>query len=177
MRNHVPSTWLRAGLTLALVGTIWLVTASKAASISQSAVRQLPFSLEGSAEEGSVIGYGRWVRTTTDQRSSVPVLNAAQISCSRSAGTCLEAIAELHSDLDPLFRGATGGGFLLTVDTTEFKITEWSRSTIKALAQPRAADIELRLSLLDRAVVRTSIETGARGATGANTTPEVWTLK
>jgi hypothetical protein len=100
-----------------------------------------------------------------------------EISCSRSQGTCVEAVAGLHSSLDPLFREVTGGRLLLTSEMTHFAILEWSPSTIRAVARPRAADIEIRLSLPERTVVRTTTETNARGATGANPTPEVWKLE
>jgi hypothetical protein len=146
-------------------------------SVKQSDVRRLPFSLDGHPQDGFVSASGHWVRTTSRQRSGVPVLNAVQIVCSRNQGTCIEAVAGLHSDLDPLFREATGGGLLLTSEITEFSIHEWSALAIRATAQPRAADIELRISMPEKTVSRTAIETGARGASGADPTPEVWSLE
>jgi hypothetical protein len=50
----------------------------------------------------------------------------------------------------------------------EFRILEWSESLVVARAEPRAADIELRISLIDRAAERTLRETGARGAQGSH---------
>lgn len=140
-------------------------------------MRRLPFSLAGQPQDGFVSMSGRWARVTDSQRSALPLLNAVQIVCSRNQGTCIEAVAGLHSDLDPLFREATGGGLLLTSEVTEFSIREWSASAIKAIAQPRVADIELRISMPEKTVSRTAIETSTRGASGADPTPEVWRLE
>jgi hypothetical protein len=49
-----------------------------------------------------------------------------------------------------------------------FRVIEWTATTIIAQAELRAADIHLRISLADESAERTSRETAARGAQGAN---------
>jgi hypothetical protein len=50
----------------------------------------------------------------------------------------------------------------------QFRVIEWTGTTITARAEPRAADIDLRISFADRSAERTSRETESRGAKGAN---------
>ncbi len=164
-------------LTVAAACLACVLAACAPGLIKEADVRRLPFSLLGDAQNGVVSASGRWTRATSHQRSAVATLNAVEIVCSQQRRTCVEALAGLHSRLDPMFREATRGGLLLTSEMTEFSVVEWSSSTIRALAQPRAADIELRISLAERDVVRTATETSARGATGADPTPEVWKLE
>jgi hypothetical protein len=49
-----------------------------------------------------------------------------------------------------------------------FRVVEWTGTTIIARAEPRAADIDLRISLSERSAERTSRETSSRGAQDAN---------
>jgi hypothetical protein len=46
----------------------------------------------------------------------------------------------------------------------QFRVIEWTATTITARAEPRAADIDFRISLADESAERTSRETSARGA-------------
>jgi len=60
----------------------------------------------------------------------------------------------------------------------EFRVLEWPQNSIVARAQPRAADVDLRISLVDKTAERTSRETAARGAKGANPTGvHLWRLE
>lgn len=82
----------------------------------------------------------------------------------------------LYSGLDEDVRGE-GYGNVLMVSTHEYEIVEWSRTVVVAVERPRAADIELRVSLEHKTAERTVRETGARGATGASPVPKRWVLQ
>ncbi|MEO8099532.1 MAG: hypothetical protein ABI811_17675 [Acidobacteriota bacterium] len=51
---------------------------------------------------------------------------------------------------------------------TEFKITEWTETLVRAVAQTRVADLELRISIPDESAERTVRETRARGVASSN---------
>jgi hypothetical protein len=60
----------------------------------------------------------------------------------------------------------------------EFHVVDWSHDVIVARAESRAADIDLRISLVDRTAERTSRETAARGASQAKAEElHVWRLE
>jgi len=169
---------MRLTLMALAVAGLHLVAACTPGAVQLSAIRSMPYSFSGRAEDGHIIAMGCWVATANEQRSAVATLNAAYLVCDRAEGRCTEALANLHSTLDPMYRRTYGPGEgpLLSSDITEFRVTHWAPAEIRALSQPRAADIEIRISPVEKAVVRMATETGARGATGANPTPQVWRL-
>ena len=57
---------------------------------------------------------------------------------------------------------------MLEPQKEQFRVIEWTGTTIAARAEPRAADIDLRISLTNRTAERSSRETAARGAQGGN---------
>jgi hypothetical protein len=60
----------------------------------------------------------------------------------------------------------------------EFRVLEWSQTKIVARAEPRVADIDIRISLIDHSAERTSRETEVRGAIGADPLSiEQWILE
>lgn len=50
----------------------------------------------------------------------------------------------------------------------QFRVIEWTGTTITARAEPRAADIDLRISFADHSAEKASRKTESRGAKGAN---------
>jgi hypothetical protein len=138
----------------------------------------MPYSYWGTAADGQIIAAGCWIATARDPHSVVPVVNAAQVICDRQEGRCTEALASLHSALDANYRKSFGSGqhALLVAEITEYPVVEWSPTAIRALAEPRAADIEIRISPAEEVVIRVATETSARGAVGADPTPQVWKL-
>lgn len=176
--RHADRVWKEPLPLVAVVAAgLQLAAACTPGAARLSEIRSMPYSLSGKAEHGSIVAMGCWV-PTANERSAVATLNAAHLVCDRAQGRCTEALANLHSTLDPMYRETFGRGErpLLTSDITEFRITQWSPTEIRALSRPRAADVEIRVSLVEKAVVRVATETSARGAAGANPTPQVWRL-
>jgi hypothetical protein len=86
---------------------------------------------------------------------------------------CRETIALLYSELD---KWHNSGG-LLAINFEEYEVVSWSPSQVVAIAKPRAADLELRISVEHESAERTYRETEARGAKGASPIPVRWVLK
>lgn len=119
---------------------------------------------------------GSWRLTSQNPSLEVPAVNSVRIECDRASRTCNEYIAKFaqHSD-DPLVDVQHP---YLWLGKEQYEVKEWTSSTLTARAQPRAGDIDLRLSLVDKSAERLSRETGARGAQGANPSAvSHWTLK
>lgn len=140
-------------------------------------VRTLPKSVVLTGQDGKMLVVnGRWAVKTAPERSSLPSANAVQVVCSRSARTCTEILALLYTAADNAM--PTQGGNSLQVLTQEYSIVEWTGSTVVARAAPRAADLEIRVSLVDNSAERIARETGARR--GTKTDPrnvEHWVLE
>jgi hypothetical protein len=123
-----------------------------------------------------VIIEGTWRIATGGPSVEVPNANSVRVECHRSLRTCIEHIAKLiqpSDDASGLVKQPT-----LFVIKEEFRVLEWSQKAIIARAQPRAADIDLRISLVDRTAQRTSRETAARGAESGNPTAiHLWRLE
>ncbi len=113
-----------------------------------------------------VVLQGTWRRTSQQPTVEVPYLNSVRIECDRGARMCNEYIAKfIQKRDDPL--GAVERPYLFLMKE-QFRVIEWTGTAITARAEPRAADIDLRISLTDRTAERVSRETAARGAQGAN---------
>jgi hypothetical protein len=129
------------------------------------------------AQSGEVVIIeGTWRNVTGGPSVEVPRANSVRLECRRSLMTCIEHIAKLIQPSDD------SSGFVkqptLFVMKEEFRVLEWSQTALVARAQPRAADMDLRISLVDRTAQRTSRETAARGAEGANPTAiHLWRLE
>jgi hypothetical protein len=92
----------------------------------------------------------------------VPHVNSVRIECDRAARICNEYVAKfIQKSDDPI--GAVERPSLLLMKE-QFRVIEWTDTTISGRAEPRAADIDLRISLADRTAERTSRETASRGA-------------
>jgi len=78
--------------------------------------------------------------------------------------TCTETIALLFGPDDKTPDGVSR----LFLQTNDYKVIEWSSTTIVARENAPVADIELRISLADRSAERSSRETKARGSETAN---------
>jgi hypothetical protein len=109
---------------------------------------------------------GKWRSIALRPSLLVPRVNAVSIYCDRRALSCRQIVAKLIQKADdPL--GSVDRRHLFLMEQ-EFRVLEWSESVVVARANPRAADIELRISLKDLAVELTVRETGARGAIGSD---------
>jgi hypothetical protein len=109
---------------------------------------------------------GTWRRLSERSSIEIPALNSVHIECEKARRICDEYVAKVLQPSDHPDSGAHET--LLFGHRTVFQILTWSRTLITARAEPRAADIDLRISLADQSAERTSRETGARGALGAN---------
>lgn len=123
-----------------------------------------------------VVIEGTWRATTAAPSVEVPRTNSVRAECHRTSRKCVEHIAKLIRPSED------SSGFVkeptLLLMKEEFVVVEWSEDVIVARAKPRAADVELRISLKNRTAERTSRETSARGATGADPAAlHVWRLE
>ena len=119
-----------------------------------------------SSDRRHVMVQGTWGRISERATVEVPRVNSVRIECDRTAGVCNEYVAKfIQKTDDPAVTMERPYLFLMK---EQFRIITWTGTTITARAEPRAANIDLRISLADRSAERTSRETGSRGAQGAN---------
>jgi hypothetical protein len=119
-----------------------------------------------SADGRYVVLQGSWRRISQRATVEVPHINSVRIECDRTARVCNEYVAKfIQRTDDPI--GAVERPHLFLMKE-QFRVIEWTGTTITARAEPRAADIHLRISLAGESAERTSRETAARGAQGAN---------
>jgi hypothetical protein len=113
-----------------------------------------------------VVLQGAWRRTSQRPTVEVPYVNSVRIECDRTARICNEYVAKfIQKTDDPLSAVERPYLFLMK---EQFRVIEWTGTTIAARAEPRAGDIDLRISLTNRTAERSSRKTAARGAQGAN---------
>ena len=115
-----------------------------------------------------VVLQGTWRRISQRATVEIPHVNSVRIECHRSGRVCSEYVAKLIQKADDP-TGAVERPYLILMKE-QFRVIEWTATTITARAEPRAADVDLRISLADESAERTSRETAARGAQGANPT-------
>jgi len=119
-----------------------------------------------SADGRYVTVQGTWRRISQRASVEVPHVNSVRIECDRAARICNEYVAKfIQKSDDPV--GAVERPYLFQMKEP-FRVIEWTDATISGRAEPRVADIDLRVSLVDRTAERTSRETASRGAQGAN---------
>jgi hypothetical protein len=119
-----------------------------------------------SGDEKYVVLQGTWRRTSQRPTVEVPYINRVRIECDQTARICNEYVAKfIQKTDDPL--GTMERPYLFLMKE-QFRVIEWTGTTIAARAEPRAADIDLRISLTNQTAERSSRETAARGAQGAN---------
>lgn len=119
-----------------------------------------------STDRRHVLVQGTWRRVSERATVEVPRVNSVRIECDRTDGVCNEYVAKFIQKTDDL-TGSVERPYLFLMKE-QFRVIEWTRTTITARAEPRAADIDLRISFADRSAERTSRETGSRGAKGAD---------
>jgi hypothetical protein len=133
-----------------------------------------PFKLYVDAAGVYVTLDGRWQSASGRSTGEVPKFNAVRVECERERATCTEFLARMITKDDD----SVSGGPYLFANVIRYKVLEWSDSHILARAEPRAADVELRIAILDESAERTSRETSARGASGANpSNVDQWVLR
>ena len=113
-----------------------------------------------------VVVQGAWHRISQRATVEVPRVNSVRIECDRTAGICNEYVAKFIQKADDPIEAVEQPHLFLMKE--QFRVIEWTATTITARAQPRAADIHLSISLADESAERTSRETAARGAQGTN---------
>ena len=110
---------------------------------------------------------GHWSSATGRYSVELPRVNSVDIDCWHRRMICVEHLSKLVQPADDR------RGFLkrpmLFAEGNEYKIVEWSQSSLVARFEPRAADIEIRVSFSEKVAERTFRETTARGAAGAAT--------
>lgn len=147
--------------TLTAGAALLLVVSARGAEITTD---QKQFVI--STDRRHVMVQGTWHRISERATVEVPRVNSVRIECDRTAGVCNEYVAKfIQKTDDPTGTMERTNLFLMK---EQFRVIEWTGTTITARAEPRAADIDLRISFADRSVERTSRETGSRGAKGAD---------
>ncbi len=148
-------------VTLAAAAVIILGVSARG---EQIATDQKHFSLSGDGRY--VVHQGTWRRISQQATVEVPNVNSVRIECDRAARVCNEYVAKLIQKTDDPI-GAVERTYLFLMKE-QFRVIEWTGTTITARSEPCAADIDLRISLADRTAERTSRETASRGAQGAS---------
>ena len=120
---------------------------------------------------------GTWEPQTDLARRAVfrPPENAVTIFCSRGRSVCYESLATLAGPLGA--RASPDKPLYLAADLNEYMVAAWSPTQITATSENRAVDMRLEISLVDKVAQLTVRETSARGATGADPSPQVWVIK
>lgn len=121
-----------------------------------------------------VVLNGKWQTTFERVSAEVPRVNSVRIECYRASAICVEFLARMVERVnDPILDRP-----FLFANVQRYSVIEWTESHIVARAEPRAADVELRIAMLDKTAERTSRETSVRGATSANPTlVDHWVLR
>lgn len=91
------------------------------------------------------VAEGKWQRVGQERTVLVPDVNSVRIECYRPQGFCDEYIAKFITPADDETKTTQGKSLFLMKQT--FRITEWNQERISASADPRAADLSLRISL------------------------------
>jgi hypothetical protein len=146
--------------TLIAGAALLLVVSARGAEITTDQ-KQFVFS----SDRKHVVVQGTWHRISQRATVEVPRVNSVRIECDRTARVCNEYVAKFIQKADDPIAVERPHLFLMK---EQFRVIEWTATTITARAKPRAADIHLRISLADESAERTSRETAARGAQGAN---------
>jgi len=118
---------------------------------------------------GYVIVKGRWKKsggTSKLNTNNPPIINTVDVVCDKGSMTCEEYIAKLVTtkDIGSTYESPP----MLTIDTTMFKVIDWSDDTIIAKASFFPSDYMLRISVKDNYAERLRQETKARGDKSAD---------
>ena len=114
---------------------------------------------------------GRWKKSEGTSKLKIikpPIINTVDVACDKEAMTCLECVAQLITTKD---MGTILGMEIppmLTIETTIYKIIDWSDNTIIAKASFLASDYIIRISVKDRYAEMFRQETKARGDESAD---------
>ena|ERR1700682_6202260 len=147
-----------------------------AATVTAGPIHTNAKSFELAADGSTLTVEGTWHRLSARPTFDIPEANSFRIECSRRDRVCREYCAVL---IQPSAEGAAYHvkDTLLFILAQEFVVQHWDTGTITAKAEPRAADIFLRISLTNHTAERTLQETEARGAVGARRTLDRWLLQ
>lgn len=138
-------------------------------------VRTNPETFFVTADGSTLVAEGSWTLTSERASLEIPFLNSFRIECSKLEEICREYVAKLIRPTDDPNNYVKESALFIMVQ--EFGVSVWNERQIVAIAQPRAADIFLTISLNTRSGERVSKETEARGADGVRTTADTWIFK
>jgi hypothetical protein len=156
-------SWLSA---VAAIFTAISVFAQAASAFRDAEIKTDQKQFVVATDRTSVMVHGTWHLITERPTVEVPRVNSVRIECERIAGVCNEYVAKFIQKTDDSTGTVERSRLFLMKE--QFRVVEWTEAHITARAEPRAADIDLRISFPDHAAERTSRETASRGAKGAN---------
>ena len=130
---------------------------------------------EADVPNGTLAIAGTWQMQSGESSIDMPRTNSVRLDCDRATGVCYEALAKLLLPSDE--PSVPRNGYLF-IFLEKYRVVEWTEAHVIARAQPLAADVEVRIGLQDSSAERSSRETGARGAQGADPTRVLhWVLR
>ncbi|MHB1069386.1 MAG: hypothetical protein ACYC1W_05965 [Gemmatimonadaceae bacterium] len=115
-----------------------------------------------------VSAQGRWGATPGGPASTmIPVVNSVEVFCTISTKECVEARASLVRPSDD---GIKADFDALFTHVATYRIVSLMDGVLVARSEEFTYDLELRIDVRSQSAQRFARETGARGATGADST-------
>ncbi len=151
-------TWIRgqAFLLLKVTASVCLL----AVSVSGQEIATDRKRVTVSPDRAQVVLQGTWRRTSTRPSVHVPSVNSTRVECDRNGAICAEYLAKfIQKEDDDLGTISHPSLFLMK---EQFRVVQWTERMIVARAKAPAADIELRINLVEETAQRTFQETPAR---------------
>ncbi len=137
-------------------------------------VRTTIHNIHEDKELALVTARGRWRAVDEADAAHIPAVNSVDITCDKVKMVCTESIAKLYTELDDLDSIWSGRLFAFT---NEYKVLEWTSSDVIAIHKPRAADIQISISLAHNIAFKEFTGTSARGAIDPNPEVQLWVLE
>lgn len=150
-------TWIRgqAFLLLKVTASVCLL----AVSVSGQEIATDRKRVTVSPDRAQVVLQGTWRRTSTRPSVHVPSVNSTRVECDRNGAICAEYLAKfIQKEDDDLGTISHPSLFLMK---EQFRVVQWTERMIVARAKAPAADIELRINLVEETAQRTFQETPA----------------
>jgi hypothetical protein len=116
-------------------------------------------------ETKSMVSFeGRWKAISQQKIEMLPPINTVVGHCNKKTLTCSETLALYYRPDD---RTPSGDPYLYP-QTHDYRVIEWTSTRIIAREEAPVADIEIRISLVDKSIERSAKETTARGSMTAD---------
>jgi len=145
-----------------------LIGCGQIRSQSQSFDDVLTIPKKISLDDEQISARGKWMKIGGNQYKT-PSINSARITCNLKALTCVEHRAVLTSSADQPHFADPG---MLFSEMEEYRIVSWKDNVLHARSETRVYDTDLRISIDDNLIEKTSRETRARGVQAAD--PDNW---